>query len=106
MGRRGVGGFTVLELLIVISVFQAIAATVVLSTKVLQRRAAVVSCKRAVQEIETSAEVVRARTASYPAPVDGRDKAANPLLVGTGTLSRWPKGTGYALIWDGRDVEV
>jgi type II secretory pathway pseudopilin PulG len=121
-GRRGTGdgrgrrasdggavtetGFTVLELLIVIALIGAIAITVQISTTKLHERAVTASCKEAVKEIETSAEVVRAKTASYPAPVDGQAKAANPLLVNEGALSRWPENKRYTLAWNGRDVDV
>src|SRR4051812_16242738 len=99
-------GFTVLELLIVIVLIGAIAITVQIETTRLHEHAVTASCTAAVKEIQISAEVVRAKTASYPGPVDGLAKTANPLLVRGGGLTSWPENKSYKLAWNGRDVDV
>jgi prepilin-type N-terminal cleavage/methylation domain-containing protein len=101
----GEAGFTVLELLIVLAIVAAVAIVVQVETSALRRRAVAAGCTHAVREIEASAELVRARTATYPPAADGTT-TATPLLISTGTLARWPRATDYALAWNGSAVQV
>src|SRR4051794_32073570 len=77
-----------------------------METTRLHAHAVTASCTAAVKEIQLSAEVVRAKTASYPGPVDGLAKTPNPLLVAEGALARWPENKSYRLAWNGRHVDV
>jgi len=81
-GRHGQGGFTLVELLIVIVILAILAAIVVFAVGTTSQNAVAASCSADAKSVETAMSAYDAQLASYP-----------PSLAALATTAAGPNGT-------------
>lgn len=89
--NSGEGGFTLVELLVVISILGILAAVAVFAVGGITNKGKGSACKASVSVVETAAEAAYANSDPSAYPVD------MTALVASGFLKAAPTGSGYSI---------
>lgn len=94
-------GFTLVELLVTISIIGILAGIAVIGVVAYRARAVTSACKADVESVNVAASTYRLKTGAYPAPLTGTAPADSTarlnVLSSTGYLRQLPPTTDYTI---------